>query len=151
MRQSRYVWILGLSVFCLFAIVMFQTPQTVISTMSDPQFQGNPRTTIQHFWSLMDLRQTGLAKELLQLPEGSSDDQEFKSWEATLNKDPLLSLQKVEFLNPEVTSTKGIIVQVTWKSTIQTAQTVTYTMNLKPTDNGWRIQQMKRINIQSSS
>ncbi|WP_407308701.1 hypothetical protein [Desulfosporosinus sp. SB140] len=146
MRHSRYVWILGLSIVCLVTIITFQTPQTVITTMADPHYQKDSRTTIQHFWSLMDLRQTDLAKELLMLPEGSLDDQEFKAWEVTLNKDPLLSLQKVEFLNSDLPSTQGIIVRVYWSSAIQKAQNVTYLMSLKSTENGWRIQQFKRIN-----
>lgn len=146
MRHSRYVWILGLSIFCLFAIFTFQTPQTVISTIADPHYQSNPRATIQHFWSLMDLRQTDLANELLVLPKGSLDAQEFKAWVDTLNKDPLLSLQKVEFLNSDQTSSQGVIVRVSWLSPSQKVQNATYSMNLKPSNNGWRIQQIKRIN-----
>ncbi|AFM42025.1 hypothetical protein Desaci_3121 [Desulfosporosinus acidiphilus SJ4] len=149
MRQSRYVWILGLSIVCLFTIVMFQTPQTVISTMADPHFQSNPRTTIQHFWSLMDRRQTDLAQDLLLLPKGSRDDQEFKTWAATLNKDPLLSLQKVELLNSEQTAGQEVIVRVSWLSPNQEVQSATFAMGLKQTENGWRIQKFKRINTLS--
>ncbi|MDQ7093959.1 hypothetical protein REC12_10190 [Desulfosporosinus sp. PR] len=146
MRHSRYAWILGLAIVCLVTIVTFQTPQTVITTMSDPHYQKSSRTTIQHFFSLLDLRQTDLARDLLVLPEGSLDDQEFKTWETTLNKDPLLSLQKVEFLNFDPANTQGIIVRVSWSSPLENVQQVTYSISLKPTEKGWRIQQLKKIN-----
>ncbi|WP_088225287.1 hypothetical protein [Desulfosporosinus sp. FKB] len=145
MRQSRYVWILGLSIVCLVTIFMFQTPQTVISTMADPHYQSDPKTTIQHFWSLMDRRQTDLAQELLLLPEGSMDEQDFKAWVALLNKDPLVSLQKIEFLNSEPNNTQGVVVRVSWLSPIQNVESATFSMGLRQTVSGWRIQQFKRI------
>ncbi|WP_088186280.1 hypothetical protein [Desulfosporosinus sp. FKA] len=145
MRQSRYVWILGLSIVCLVTIIMIQTPQTVISTMADPQYQSDPKTTVQHFWSLMDKRQTDLAQELLLLPEGSMDEQDFKTWVALLNKDPLLSLQKIEFLNSEPNNTQGVVVRVFWLSPIQNVESATFSMGLRQTASGWRIQQFKRM------
>ena len=149
MRQSRYLWILGLSIICVVTIISFQTPQTVISVLAHPNYQNNSRTVIQRFWDLLDSRQTDLAQGLLLLPPGSADAAEFKTWKETLDKDPLLSLQKVEFLNQETTQNSAgapsIVVRVSWTSPIQNVQTVSYLMGLKATDNGWRIQQFKRL------
>jgi len=80
MRYSRYVWFLGLSLFCLITIIAVRTPQTVISALADPYYGNSPQQTIQHFWQLMDLRQTDLARDLLMIPEGSLDQKEFREW-----------------------------------------------------------------------
>jgi hypothetical protein len=146
MRRSRYVWLLGISLFCLIALISLKTPQTVISTLADPQFGESPRTTIQNFWNLMDRRQTDLARDLLDLPEGSSDENEFRAWETRLNKDPMLSLQKVEFMNSDSDSSQAEVVRVSWTSLNQGVQRVTFSINLKQTEKGWRIQRIKRIN-----
>lgn len=146
MRQSRYVWLLGISLFCLITLVSLKTPQTVISTLADPQYGDSPRTTIQNFWNLMDRRQTDLARDLLDLPEGSSDEFEFIAWETRLNKDPMLSLQKVEFMNSESGISQAVVVRVSWLSLDQGVQSVTFSINLKQTEKGWRIQRIKRIN-----
>ena len=146
MRQSRNVWFLGLSFLCLIAIFTFKTPQMVISTLADPEFGNTPITTVQHFWNLMDCRQMELARELLILSDGSSDEQEIKNWETLLNKDPLLSLQKVEFLNSNLKVSQSVVVRVSWASPIQNVQQVVFSMSLKQTEKGWRIQGIKRIN-----
>ena len=146
MRQSRYVWLMGISLFCLVTLVVLKTPQTVISTLSNPQYGNSPRSTIQHYWNLMDLRQTDLAHDLLSKPVGSSDENEFRAWETRLNKDPMLSLQKVEFMNSDSGISQAVVVRVTWTSTVQGEQQVTFSINLKQTENGWRIQQIKQIN-----
>lgn len=146
MRHSRYVWLLGLSLFCLIAIIALKTPQTVISALADPYYGNSPRATIQHFWKLMDLRQTDLARDLLILQEGSLDENEFKAWETMLNKDPLLSLQKVEFLNSDSVTSQAVVVRVSWTSPVQEAHQVTFSINLKQTEKGWRIQRIKRMN-----
>lgn len=146
MRQSRYVWLLGISLVCLITIISFKTPQTVISTLANPQYGDSPRTTIQHFWNLMDLRQTDLARDLLTLPVGSSDEKEFIAWETKLNEDPMLSLQKVEFMNSDSGISQAVVVRVFWTSIDHGAQNVTFSINLKQTDHGWRILGIKRIN-----
>lgn len=146
MRQSRYVWLLGLSLFCMMTIFVLKTPQKVISTLAEPQYGSSAKTTIQQFWRLMDLRQTNLAQDLLILPKGSSDESEFKLWESQMNDDPMLSLQKVEFLNPEMDSAETFIVRVLWTSPVQDVQTVLFSMNLTQTEKGWKIQGLKRIN-----
>jgi len=151
MRQSRYVWILGLSLLCLITIVAFKTPQTVVSALADSQIENSPRSTIQHFWALMDLRQTDLARNMLSAPVGSLDEQEFSAWETRLNKDPLLSLQKVEFMNlnsdadMDLTS-QAIVVRVYWTSPVQDAANVTFSIKLKQTEKGLVIEKIKRIN-----
>ena len=146
MRRSRYVWLLGISLFCLIALISLKTPQTVISTLADPQYGDSPRATIQNFWNLMDRRQTDLARDLLDLPEGSSDENEFKAWETRLNKDPMLSLQKVEFMNSDSSSSQAEVVRVSWTSVNQGVQRVTFSVNLQQTEKGWRIQRIKQIN-----
>lgn len=146
MRQSRYVWLLGISLFCLMTIIVFKTPQAVISTLADPQYGSSPRTTIQQFWKFMDLRQTDLARDLLILSRDSSDESEFKAWESRMNKDPLLSLQKVEFLNPDLNDSKDVIVRVSWTSSVEKEMQATFSMNLVQSESGWKIKGIKRIN-----
>ncbi|GAB6151838.1 hypothetical protein JCM17380_05880 [Desulfosporosinus burensis] len=146
MRQSRYLWLLGLSFFCMVTIITLKTPQTVISTLADPQFGSSPRTTIQQFWKLMDLRQTNLARDLIMVVQGSSDESEFKAWESRVNGDPMLSLQKVEFMNSELDGSQAIIVRVSWTSSVEKVQQAMFSMSLKQTEKGWRIQEIKQIN-----
>jgi hypothetical protein len=146
MKYSRYVWFLGLSLFCLISIIAFKTPQTVISALADPNYGGSPQKTVQHFWQLMDLRQTDLAHHLLVVPEGSLDQKEFNEWETRLNKDPLLSLQKLEFVNSDPALSQSVVVRVFWTSTIEKVQYVTFSINLKQSEKGWRIEGIKRIN-----
>lgn len=145
MRHSRYVWLLGLSLLCLITILTFKTPQTVITALADPNYGDSPQMTIQHFWKLMDLRQTDLAHELLVLPEGSLDEKEFMTWKTRLNKDPLLSLQKVQFMNSEIGLSKAAIVRVSWTSSIQEPQFFTFSIHLVHNEKGWRIQGLKQI------
>jgi len=146
MRYSRYVWFLGLSLFCLITIIAFKTPQTVVSALADPHYGDSPQKTIQHFWQLMDLRQTDLARDLLIMQEGSLEQKEFREWETRLNKDPLLSLQKLEFMNSDSAISQGVVVRVFWTSPIENVQYVTFSINLKHSEKGWRIEGIKRIN-----
>lgn len=146
MRQSRYVWLLGISLLCLMTIVALKTPQAVISTLADPQYGDTPKTTIRQFWRFMDLRQIDLARDLLILPKDSSDENEFKLWESHMNTDPMLSLQKVEFMNSNLDGSQEIIVRVSWTSSVQEVQQVVFSMKLMRTEMGWKIQGMKRIN-----
>jgi len=145
-RHSRFVWVLGLSLFCLITIIAFKTPQTVISALADPHYGNSPQGTIQHFWKLMDLRQTDLARELLIIPEGSLEQKEFRDWETKLNQNPLLSLQKLEFLNSDSASSQGVVVRVYWTSPIEDVQYVTFSINLKQSEKGWVIEQIKQMN-----
>ena len=145
MRYSRYVWFLGLSLFCLISIIAFKTPQTVISALANPHYGDSPQKTIQHFWQLMDLRQTDLARDLLIMSDGTSEQKEFKEWETRLNKDPLLSLQKLEFMNSDSTIAQGVVVRVYWTSPIENVQYVTFSINLKQSEKGWCIEKIKRL------
>ena len=146
MCYSRYVWFLGLSLFCLITIITFKTPQTVISALADTHYGDSPQKTIQHFWQLMDLRQTDLARDLLIMSEGSLDQKEFREWETRLNKDPLLSLQKLEFMNSDSAISQGVVVRVFWTSPIEDVQYVTFSINLKQSEKGWCIERIKRMN-----
>ncbi|ODA39383.1 hypothetical protein DSBG_3821 [Desulfosporosinus sp. BG] len=96
----------------------------------------------------MDLRQTELARDLLSLPAGSLDENEFIAWQTLLNKDPLLTLRKVEFMNSDQDSlsSQTVVVRVYWTSPVQEVQNVTFSMNLKQAKKGWRIERIKRIN-----
>jgi hypothetical protein len=145
-RHSRFVWVLGLSLFCLITIIAFKTPQTVISALADPHYGDSPQKTIQHFWNLMDLRQTDLARELLVMPEGTSDLKEFSQWETKLNKDPLLSLQKLEFMNSDPALSQGVVVRIYWTSPIAEVQYVTFSVDLKRSEKGWAIERIKQMN-----
>ena len=146
MRNSRFVWFLGLSLFCLVTIIALKTPQAVKSALADPHYGDSPQQTIQHFWKLMDVRQTDLAGELLITTEGSLDQKVFKDWETKLNKDPLLSMQKLEFMNSDLDLSQGVVVRVYWTSPIEAVQYVTFSINLKQSEKGWRIERIKQIN-----
>lgn len=146
MRYSRYVCFIGLSIFCLITIIAFKTPQTVISALADPYYGDSPHNAIQHFWKLMDLRQTDLARDLLIMPEGSLDQKEFSEWETRLDSDPLLSLHKLEFINSDSAISQGVVVRVYWTSPSEPIQYVTFSINLKQSEKGWRIERIKRIN-----
>lgn len=146
MRQSRHVWLIGISLLCMVTLVVLKTPQTVISTLADPQYGKSPRTTIQQFWKLMDLRQSNLADDLLILEPGSEDENEFKAWVSILKNDPMLSLQKVEFMNSNSDGSQAIIVRVSWISSVQKVQHAMFSMSLTQRENGWRILGFKRIN-----
>lgn len=146
MRNSRFVWFLGLSLFCLVTIIALKTPQAVISALADPHYGDSPQQTIHHFWKLMDVRQTDLAGELLITSEGSLDQKVFKDWETRVNKDPLLSMQKLEFMNSDLDLSQGVVVRVYWTSPIEAVQYVTFSINLKQSEKGWRIERIKQIN-----
>lgn len=145
MRYSRYVWFLGLSILCLVTIISFKTPQAVVSALAESHYGETPQQTIQHFWKLMDLRQTNLAKELVIMPEGSGEEKEFQEWEKKLNNYPLLTLQKVEFLNADPSASQGVAVRIYWMSPIEEVQHVTFSYGLKKSAKGWQIERMKRI------
>lgn len=145
MRSSRYVWFIGLSVLCLVTLISFKTPQKVISALAEANYGETPQQTIQHFWKLMDLRQMDLARTLVIMPEGSAEQKEFAEWASKLNRSPLLTLQKLEFLNTNPALTQGIVVRVYWSSSIEEIPFVTYSFNLSKTDKGWLIERMKRV------
>lgn len=145
MRSSRYLWFLGLSILCLVAIISFKTPQSVISALAEAHYGATPQQTIQHFWKLMDLRQMDLARNLVIMPEGSGEQKEFTEWEAKLDRSPLLTLQKLEFLNSDPAVEQGIVVRVFWGSPIEEVFDVMYSFNLKETDKGWQIERMRRL------
>lgn len=151
MRHSRYVCLLGLSLFCLITILTFKTPQKVISALANPLDGDSPQVTIEHFWKLMDLRQTDLARELLIVSENSLDEKEFKKWETKLNKNPMLSLQKVQFTNQKIDPSHPVIVRVYWTSSLGDAQFATFSINLIQVETRWRIQGLKLIKDFSSS
>jgi len=96
----------------------------------------------------MDLRQTDLARDLVSLPVGSVDENEFSAWETRLNKDPLLSLQKVEFMNSDANSANSqtVVARVYWTSPVQEVQFVTFSFSLVQTEKGWHIQRIKQLN-----
>lgn len=146
MRHSRYLCLLGITILCLFGFIALKTPHTVISALADSHYGESERMTVQHFWNLMDLRQTDLAQDLLDLQAGSSDDNEFRDWKTRLNKDPLLSLQKIEFINPELADEQTMIVRIVWISSVQQAEQVTFSFKLLQTEKTWHIVQFKQIN-----
>jgi len=100
MRYSRYVWFLGLSLFC---------------------------------------------RDLLVIPEGSPDQNEFREWETRLNTDPLMSLQKLEFMNADADISQGVVVRIYWTSPIEDVQIVTFSISLKQSEQGWRIERIKQM------
>ncbi len=150
MQHSRYVWLTGIITLCLFLTLSWKTPQAVVTALADPSFSDSPQITVQRFWNFLDSRQVDLAKGLLRNDGTPSAGMNlFNEWAKVMEQDALLGLQKVEFLdlrNPE-----AVIVKVTWRSSSQQVQSAIYSFDVRRTNQGWRIWQIKQTNDLSFS
>lgn len=148
MRHSRYLWILMISAICLVVVIAWKTPQSVVSAMAQPQFADSPRVAVQRFWDCLDNRQLELADQLILSQELSPMGMhEIATWKELVEKNPFLSLKKLEFLS--ASSQKGMLIRVTWASTLQDNITATYAIETQSTSEGWKISQIKKVTPQS--
>jgi hypothetical protein len=145
MQHSRYLWLIGVVLLSLFLILSWKTPQTVMTSMSDPFYSDSPQLTIQKFWNFLDLRQVDLAKGLIK-NEGTSIDgiELVYEWERIVEEDALLKLQKVEFL--DLRNPQAVVVKVIWNSSPEKVQSKIYSFDVRKTNQGWRIWGIKQIN-----
>ena len=119
-----------------------------MTTLASPNYSDSPRAAIQNYWNLLDRRQIDMARDLLINTEITPAGRyELQMWEDTVENNPLLTLQKVEFLDSK--DDKQILVKVIWTSVTQENKDVTYSFETKQTDQGWRIKQVRRINALS--
>lgn len=145
MRHSRYVWIIGVALLCLFLTISWKTPQAVITAITDPLYSDSPQLTIQRFWNFLDSRQVDLAKGLIKNDNTPvSGINLIDELEEVVEQDPLLKIQKIEFF--DVRNPQSIIVKVTWRSSLHNVQTAMYSFDVRRTNQGWRIWAIKQIN-----
>lgn len=143
MLYSRHVWTLGIAILCLFGLILWESPQAVWSTLVDPQYSSSPRTSVQKYWDLLDSRQLDLARELLVEDGEGSLPVEFGSWKKSLQDDPFLVIQRVEFL--ETDDPQNLVVRVTWNTLADVADQAIYSFQVISTEQGWRIRQIRRV------
>ncbi|MFZ3101055.1 MAG: hypothetical protein WA131_03385 [Desulfitobacteriaceae bacterium] len=150
MQHSRYVWLIGIIVLCLFLTLSWKTPQAVMTALADPSYSDSPQITVQRFWNFLDSRQVDLAKGLIN-SDGATTNRIslLYEWEKVVEQDALLRLQKVEFL--DLRNPQAVIVKVTWSSSLQQVQTAMYSFDVRRTNQGWHIWQIKQLNDLSFS
>lgn len=141
MYRSRSLWILVIALVCFAGILTWESPHTVLSAITHPGYSDSPRATIQHFWNLLDTRQLNLAREIILEPMSPETSSEFQLWADRLTN-PLLSLQKVEFLE---NNSENIIARATWVLPPNTVKIFKYSFTLKTSETGWKIQTFKRL------
>lgn len=150
MQHSRYVWLTGIISLCLFLTLSWKTPQAVLSALADPSYSDSPQITVQRFWNFLDSRQVDLAKGLLKNDGApTSGISLLDEWKKIVEQDALLRFQKVEFL--DLRNPQALIVKVTWSSSLRQVQTAMYSFDVRRTNQGWRIWQIKQINDLSFS
>lgn len=148
MRHSRYLWIVMIIMSCLVVIITWKSPQNVVSAMTQPQFADSPRVVVQRFWDCLDTRQLDLVDQFLAGKEMSpTGKKEIENWKSLVEKKPLLSLQKLEFLSSS--SPQSVIIRVSWTSPLKENFTATYSMETQQTSTGWKISQIQKITPQS--
>jgi hypothetical protein len=145
MQHSRYLWLTGVVLLSFFLILTFNTPQVVMTAMTDPFYANSPQVTIQKFWNFLDSRQVDLARGLI-----TNEETQIKGidlvyeWEMIVKDDALLKLLKVEFL--DIRNPQAVIVKVSWSSALNKVQTTMYSFDVRQTNKGWRIWGIKKIN-----
>jgi hypothetical protein len=150
MRHSRYVWLLGITLMCLFGVTAWKSPQAVMVALSEPQHADSPQVAVQRFWGYLDSRQLNLAEQLLLGKEMNPlGKHEVEVWEDRVQRNPLINLKKLEFIDSE--DSNSIFVRVNWSSPLEEEILETYIMETSETAEGWKITQMKRMTPQSSA
>lgn len=139
MQRSRYLWILGIALLCLAGILAWKSPGTVMSALAHPEYADSPRATVQHFWNLLDSREMAIAEEMV----APGKSVELQALTQLLEKNPLLSLQKVEFL--DTTNPQAVVVRVFWLSPPKDVESQKYVFDLEQYERGWRIISCKRL------
>ncbi len=143
MQHSRYVWLIGIISLCLFLTLSWKTPQAVITALADPSYSDSPQITVQRFWNFLDSRQVDLTKRLISSDATTTSVSLLYEWEKVVEQDALLRLQRVEFL--DLRNPQAVIVKVTCSSSLQQVQTAMYSFDVRRTNQGWRIWQIKQI------
>ncbi|MHB1651188.1 MAG: hypothetical protein ACYCVD_01765 [Desulfitobacteriaceae bacterium] len=143
MHRSRNLWIIVIGLLCLGGMFFKESPQAVLSALAHQGYADSPRAVILHFWNLLDARQIELAKGMIGDPSSPQTSIELMGLADILDKNPLFSLQKVDFL--ETDNPQAIVVSVSWVSPPQNVQTIKYTFDVKSMKQGWRIINLKRL------
>ncbi|CAA7601181.1 Prokaryotic membrane lipoprotein lipid attachment site profile [Acididesulfobacillus acetoxydans] len=133
MQRSRNLWILLITLACLAGMLAWKSPQTVMSALAHPAYADSPRVAVEHFWHLMDSREIATAEEMFT----GNNSAELRAWIERVEKNPLLSLRNVEFLN--TSNARALEVRVSWLSPPQAVQSEKYSFVLEPHKEGWRI------------
>lgn len=148
MRNSRYVWLLGISLICLLTISAWKSPQAIMVALTQPHYADSPQAAVQRYWGYLDSRQLDLAQKLL-LPRQMNPlgKHEVEVWEDRVEQNPLINLKKLEFLNSE--NPKLITIKVEWSSALQEEIKETYVIETQSTLEGWKIVQIQKLGDQS--
>lgn len=148
MRHSRYVWLFGITLMCLIGITAWKSPQAIMVALTEPKYADSPRVAVQRFWGYLDSRQLDLATELL-IPKEMNPlgKHEVELWEDRVERNPLITLKKLEFVDPS--SPNMITVRVEWSSPLNEKIIETYMMETRSTPEGWKITQIKKMSEQS--
>lgn len=148
MRHSRYLWFVMIIMSCLVIIIAWKSPQKVVSAMVQPQFADSQRVVVQRFWDCLDNRQLDLVDQFISGKEISPmGKHEIENWKSLVEKNPLLSLQKLEFLSSS--TPQAVVIRVSWTSPLKENVTATYSMETRSTSSGWKISQIQKITPQS--
>lgn len=148
MRNSRYVWLLGITFICLLGITALKSPQAVMVALAEPQYADSPRVAVQRFWGYLDSRQLELAEQLL-IPKQLNPlgKQEVEIWKDRVERNPLITLRKLDFIDSTTPNT--VIVKINWSSPLKEEIFETYIMEVKSTPEGWKITQISKTSVQS--
>lgn len=148
MRHSRYLWFVIIVVSCLIVMITWKTPQTVVSAMTQPDFADSPRVAVQRFWNCLDTRQCELADQfLIRQDMNELSQKEIENWMTLVKKNPLISLQKLEFLSSS--SPLSVLIRVFWVSPLDEKISAVYMCETQSTPSGWKISQLKKVASQS--
>jgi hypothetical protein len=148
MRHSRYIWLLGITLICLIGITAWKSPQAVMVALTAPQNADSPRVAVQRFWGYLDSRQLELAEQLILSKQMNPlGKHEVETWEDRVEKNPLINLKKLEFV--ESSSPNVIIVRVNWSSPLNEEIRETYVMETVSSPEGWKIVQISKMSTQS--
>lgn len=142
MRQSRYIWIILISGLCMIGMVFWSGPEKVWSALADGSYGNQSVAVVQRFWQALDLRQTSLAQAMT--AEDNAADQELDYWTDLVNRDPLIKLQKTEFI--EVETPESLMVRVVWSDGMGETYSFSYAFVMRETEQGWKIQSINKVN-----
>ena len=141
MRQSRYTWLMLICMVCLLGTIAWAGPQTSWSALASGNYTKDSKVAVQHFWNVLDARQTELAYAMFD--ENGLKSSELAYWIDLVRHDPLIRLQKTEILDVEES---GILrTRVSWINEEQVITSSIYQFTLINTGQGWKISEFKKI------
>lgn len=149
MKSSRYVWLLGITLLCMAGIMAWKSPQAVMVALTEPVYADSSQSAVQRFWGFLDTRQLDLAEKMLAQDLQPLGKHEYEVWQKRVLNNPLLSLKKVEIIKNSQENDDVNLVNVEWTSPLKEKIVETYLIETLPTEEGWKIRQIQKINNHS--